>query len=227
MPRLSGYRERLTHNVYDSFSPWQWARCDGDIARHPTWNLKLFGGLNVGNTIRSNLLIAGQPAGGDQTFQICNWYARLNISGPAVDQWAHVTQLSFGMGSMPIAQLSLWDLMQNAPRSQRESGQPAHLHPRLTGVSETVSTLWLAGQISERLSETDIRLNAAQWSLIAHEARRIGAAPFINVPERQTVFVSVETDVRALRHMVETTQPASPESLVWIHLDGIAARHIY
>ena len=66
-PRLHTYRERLYANIYDCAA----------LDDHQDWQ-NIFGNRNVGDQFRTNLQVAG-AVGFDQTFVICNIYARTNV----------------------------------------------------------------------------------------------------------------------------------------------------
>ena len=119
MPILHGYREIIPLNIYDAFSPRSLAPAHGvrPGLRPLPEQLRLFGNANIGNPALTNIQI-GAYFFRDQTSFIRNWYGRSNISAMrdpeflrAWDAWTHVTTMSLVVGSMPVHQLPLSDLL--------------------------------------------------------------------------------------------------------------------
>jgi hypothetical protein len=116
MPRLKGYRERINCNLWDCFAPRDLA-ADGLAGQGGTaW---LFGNRNIGNYLLTNLQVAGQLLE-DRTMVILNWYARSNVAeighygealATAWHAWKHATIATLYIGSKPLLQRPLWDLM--------------------------------------------------------------------------------------------------------------------
>ncbi len=219
--------QRLNLNVYDSvFLP--------DIKEH---RVKMFGGLNIGHNVLSNLQIPHQILPGDWYAVLHNWYARVGYcdspgdSSPAAiarsydrAAWAEATIVTFVLGMMPVHQVPLADLLR-----RREGQKDEHLED---GVATDVLAR-RAFEMGESVS-AGLRPGARPflWESLPEEDRAgvVAATRFIRsqlrspllavVPERQTVTVTLETDMKMLGRVVE----AGPRDhlRVWIHLEGIA-----
>lgn len=113
-------REELPLHVWDSFTP-------REVPYERTGPLNLFKGANVGNVFRSNQQVSDYIFSIDYHLLILNWYARSNIEVPqgedtelhrAWDAWTKLSIVGFWLGSMPILQTNLHELL------KRKSGSP-------------------------------------------------------------------------------------------------------
>lgn len=110
MPVLHGVREERRIDVYDSFSPGH------ELTQVRT---RLLSSIQGGPY--SNYAIAGCLSR-DQTVMIDHFYARTDLDVFADDRvrrafhdWAHTTEVMFGMGEMPQRRWPMWSLLQEKP----------------------------------------------------------------------------------------------------------------
>lgn len=223
MPTLHGYRERIPLNIYDAVSPRQFeyvpARPGADPVEH--FQARPFRqAQHIGDLALTNLQIPGCWSS-DQTLFLRGWRARTNITA---DQgfdwrvwaaWTHATTATFVLGCAPIVSVSLYDLLLR--RQSRPDGEPV-LEP-------------LACQLRSAAGE-DEPLEAwssearAKWLGVARAAlRELGAPHLAIVPIRQHFHVDLRSDARAHRALLEVLPTnVAPQSLVWVHLEGVAVR---
>lgn len=131
MPRFpSVIREELPLHVWDSFTP-------REVPYEQSAPFKLFKGSNVGNVFRSNQQASDYIFSTDYHLLVLNWYARSNIEVPqgedtdlhrAWDAWTKLSIVGFWLGSMPILQTNLYELL------NRKSGSPLLGNVRLATV---------------------------------------------------------------------------------------------
>ena len=237
MPILHGYRETLPLNIYDAFSPRSLAPAHGvrpGLRPFPK-QLRLFGNANIGNPALTNIQIAACfPR--DQTAIIRNWYGRSNISAMrdpeflrAWDAWTHVTTMSLVVGSMPVHQLPLSDLL------RRTEGQLTGQRPEnYDGVSFAMhlhqsSDYAFSAPLTVEEAWTSLSVEAqGRWIRISHEASRLLYQPMLTIiPGGQNYAVSIATDPRALGCLLEVMPTdIAPQALVWVHLEGTASREL-
>lgn len=245
MPRLKGYMERIDATLFDAFAP-------RDMLAKPGVQpfIRLFGNRNIGDCARTNLLFGGQlPC--DQTFLIVEWYARTNISElcsvvagspypraaePSADlvrswdAWANATIVELMIGMKPVATRPLVELF-----GPRMFDSP---HGRASDVDvddALAERLWRRGQTPPQdLLVTPVHVGETFSDLPRTEKDRWRSAasvyPFrrpIPIPVRQCFGVQLRSDERAmhalLRHLPDRI---APQPLVWVHLDGLLARHV-
>lgn len=218
--------QRLNLNVYDSvFLP--------DIKEH---RVKMFGGVNIGHNALTNLQIPHQILPGDWYAVLHNWYARVgycddpgDCTPAAIERsydraaWAEATIVTFVLGMMPVHQVPLADLL------RRREGQKDELLEHEPSVEMLARRAFDMHQHQSMVSQG---WPAWEWDKLPDYARRgwIAATKFTRsqlrspllaaVPDRQTVTVTLETDMKMLGRVVE----AGPRDhlRVWIHLEGIA-----
>lgn len=233
MPRLAGYIHREHLNVYDSLSPREIdvSKADNGSGAY----LRLFGNQNVGHLVRSNIVNGGQ-FGGDVTAVIGNWYARTNIDTalPAFQAWAHATTVTFEMGSMLQMQLPLVDLLKRsegdtitelpefATDAEENERRRMALGRRAFGgfwSGEGAESEWGSAFCKERW------ITAAEAVLYGDVPPCAGRPLSIIVPVRQSYAVVVNSDPAATRALVETMPTnVAPQSLIWVHLEGVIGR---
>ena len=237
MPILHGYREIIPLNIYDAFSPRSLAPAHGvrPGLRPLPEQLRLFGNANIGNPALTNIQIAAYFSR-DQTAIIRNWYGRSNISAMrdpeflrAWDAWTHVTTMSLVVGSMPVHQLPLSDLLRRTEgqltgqRPENYDGVDFAMHLRRS------SDYPCAAPITVEEAWTSLSVEAqGRWIRISHEASRLLYQPMLAViPVRQNCSVSIATDPRALGCLLEVMPTdIAPQALVWVHLEGTASRDL-
>ena len=250
MPKFHGYTERLPFNSYDAFRPREFReRQDEFRARgwKPDNKVPLFGNKNIGHLHLCNTACHGIVAS-DQTAFIQNWYARANFDQRFVDteratpaaleawvSWTKVTTVTMVMGSRPVAQLPLSDLLRRDQTSvdnlnlgyicpHRQCVEPCH-HPydalaahMFRAATEPERLLW--DRVSERAQDRWRRVARAACDLICRPA------PII-LPVRQSFYVEIHSEPRALGALVEVMPTnISPQALVWIHIEGVAGRDV-
>jgi len=238
MPRLLGYQERINTNVWDAFSPSEL------INPHENYQprmaeLRLFGNKNIGREHLTNLQVAGQLAT-DQTMVIMNWYARTNVMdaldvedrSPLARAWhafRHATLATLVIGGKPMAQRPLSDLM--GPRHWfGGDGELAGL--TATERTERVYKAWrhhvmslarprVAPPTWNELSDKD----RDHWGDVAASIR-----PFhcpVICPLREMFSVKISSDRSALGALLELIpHGVAPQTLIWVHLDGIVSREV-
>lgn len=219
MPKLLSYYENTPLNVYDSFNPRSLRHA---TPAAPGW--RVFAGSatdQIRDLYRSNVIGHSLVDEGAEA-RIWNWYARTNIAphnGEAERawvNWAQMTQVLLILGNMPIHSLPLSDLL------QRREGQGDVKPPSDAEIAEFAKdlhrTFWGGATAPLPAAET------AAWLMVARRAWGCGLQRYpllAHVPVRQSCYVRVQTDARALGRLVESMPTdAAPESLVWIHLEG-------
>jgi hypothetical protein len=241
MPRLRGFPERINMNVWDAFSPRDLQeRTDPPTKSWPTIGpeISLFGSRNIGHHHLTNLCVAGQMAS-DQTMVIMNWYARTNVMdaldvedrSPLARAWhafRHGTMVTLAIGSRPVAQRPLADLMgrrymfggdgdrvELSRADQAVRVYDAYREHMTTKVAFPPVPRWDVLSDSER----------TKWEDVAASIR-----PFycpVICPVRQNFSVRIESQraaVAALLEVMPTNVP--PQTLIWVHLDGILSRDV-
>lgn len=220
-PKLLGYRECLPMNVYDCVSP-------RDLLNGPLdGRRKLFGVEHIGHLVMSNICVPNVMSS-DQTTVLANWYARTNIdtSLPEWRGWANATTVTFVLGSMPVLQLPLADLVANREGGKGMIASPdlatteAEFKDRRDRIARRTAVAYYGSEDPSIFDE----MNDDRWYVAARAA--IGqAAPRIVIPVRAAYSVIVESDSAATRAFVETMPTnVAPQSLVWIHLEGVWVR---
>lgn len=138
---MSGVRQVLPLNMYDAFSPraLSLGSPPNAVAR-PGDNprLSLFGKTNVGHLHLTNIVVPHET-GRDTDGHACvrSWYARTNVPldramvKDAWNAWAHVTQATLCVGTMPVHAVPLVDLL------GRKEGQDSDLPFTKSGIDWT------------------------------------------------------------------------------------------
>lgn len=234
MPRVVGYREQINMNVWDAFSPRDFA---GDT---PEWReVRLFGNRNIGHEHLTNMVVAGQVAG-DQTMIIMNWYARTNVMdaldvedrSPLARAWhafRHATLVTMVVGCAPIAQRPLADLI--GPRHQGFGGNG---DPPETSASENAERVYEAYRAHMISGAYGSQIEHPFWDALSSGERdkwlhvALSIRPLhipVMVPTRQCFSVRVKSEPRALGQLLEIMpKSVAPQTLIWVHLDGILSR---
>lgn len=226
MPKLLSYYKNTPLNVYDSFNPRS--------LRHATPAApggRVFAGSAtdpIRDLSRTNVVRHGALVDEGAEARIWNWYARTNIAPHngeaqrAWDNWAQMTQVLLILGNMPIHSLPLSDLL------QRREGQGNDKPPSDAEIAEFANdlhrTFW-GGAPGTPCAAPE---TTEAWLMVARRAWGLPRPPALqrypclaHVPVRQSCYVRVQTDARALGRLVESMPTdAAPESLVWIHLEG-------
>lgn len=196
--------------------------------------LSLFSTRNVGSLHLTNIGTSGILAN-DQLGLIGNWYARTNIASdnPAVrrawDAWTHITTVTMVMGCWPMMQLPLAGLLQ---RHEGQRGGAMRRTEETYAIHEAAQRLFHAANQELSLDRSrqtfERELDGAQecWYRVAREAAFLFDAPSAIVcPVRQSLYVRIETETRALAALIECMPTdIAPQALVWVHLEGIAVR---
>jgi len=232
MPKFHGYREKIHTNLYDAFTPRALRRAttSAGLSTHPhrQENAKLFGSENIGDVALTNM-VAPNKVASDQTFFVRGWYARTNIHPDAgrsawrmaFDAWCHSTTMSLVVGVMPVWQRSLHDLLHMRAYDRAltdEVGDELASKLRYVYWDDADLVPW------QDANEYD----KARWCAVANKARdELKAAPPIIIPVRQVFGVRVDTDPCALGAYLEVAPTdIAPETLVWVHLDGVVVREV-
>lgn len=228
-PLIGGRRhQRFNLNVYDSvFLP--------DIAHH---RFEMFGRLNIGTVALTNLQVPYQLLPGDQYAVIQNWYARVSYVDDLVlgvgsednqrrsdarAEWVESTTVTLVLGSMPVHQLPLSDLLR-----RREGYRDALLEhqPSIEDLAKRSFELGSAllydgtGILPLKWERLTDRERAATIAEVRFLRSQLCCPVLAVVPERQHVSVILETDMRLLGRVIE----AGPRDALrfWVHLEGIA-----
>ncbi|MGC2778805.1 MAG: hypothetical protein WA418_24565 [Bradyrhizobium sp.] len=202
--------------------------------------LDIFTVRNVGNGFLTNSQIGGQTPG-DQTYVLTNWYARTNISGDtsrkrAWDAWTHTTTVTLVIGTCPLHQLPLSDLL------ARREGMRVN-----DGLIEPGPDMGMFGLVPDTVPDTaidDLHLALYGYPLnyhsgdtavntrnrLRHAARavmRSVSRPILaSIPPRQIFKTHISTS-RQLDCLLEVMPTdIAPQALVWVHLEGMAIRDI-
>lgn len=228
MPRFHGYRERTNFNLWDCFSPCQLR--DGEVKLFTT-------PADYGDSQRTNMLVGSQLSS-DQTTFIDNWYARTNIDTycrpelpQAIAAWAAMSTVMFSMGSRPILQRPLDELM--APRRVGDMAGHAGVTPISTALDATET-------VAQELFELFGTTTGPNWGALSDDeresfrekGRRIVAklgprsVPII-VPVRQNICVTITSESRSLGALLEVMPTnIAPQARFWIHLAGTQTRDV-
>jgi hypothetical protein len=232
MPKLHGFTERNHFNVYNAFRP-------RDLP------LTMFDG-GMGWVSQPPAPEHWQSMSGyapsDSTTLIVNWWARSNCDPEtrlvasdekitrAWNAWSHVTTVTMVLGMMPVWQRPLAALLD--PQRREETA-------RLSGEGELRMKRLEAQQMYERYCEASGPRTPpparAPWESLPPADQEVWlkvasvtdtrARPII-VPIRQTFYVKVETEPRALGALLEVLPTdVAPQALVWVHLDGVSVRY--
>ncbi len=229
MAKLIGYRERIPMNLYDAFQP-------RDLAQSQCG--KLFSSVqNIGNWLHTNMQVPGALAA-DHTASVLNWYARTNLAitpefEASWNAWTHATIVTLVLGNMSIHSLPLSDLL------GRKEGDGERRYERFDSSSTGMTSLARRLHHQWNFSDPNSREGDAQWAtysdvergrwnIQAMQAIDTLSAPLLAIiPKRQTFRVNITTDPRALGAMLEMMPTnTAPESLVWVHLEGMLTRDI-
>lgn len=236
----------MSLNVYDSVAL-------KDV-REPC--VRMFGAANIGRLEYTNLAVPSEMTGivpGDMYAVLQNWYARIAVSRPtqrvvlpagasdwddAWQEWVNATTVTLVLGTMPVHQLPLADLLK---RYEGQRNAPAgDMHPasdveiaRL--MFDTYgNTEWLATRAARaphlptapRTWEGDGGPGLAEragWVAAAAMARSILCAPVLCVvPSRQSVYVTLDTDMAKTGRVLEVVH--TDKLRVWVHLEGISCQ---
>jgi len=227
--------------MYDAFSPraLSLGSPPNAVAR-PGDNprLSLFGKTNVGHLHLTNIVVPHET-GRDTDGHACvrSWYARTNVPldramvKDAWNAWAHVTQATLCVGTMPVHAVPLVDLL------GRKEGQDSDLPFTKSGIDWTGELAGLlcasyhhdtpAGKepwetsfgqawVCRTPDEQD------RWMRAAAAARRVLQKPPLTIiPPRQMFAVQIDSEPRALRALLEVLPTdVAPQALVWVHLEG-------
>lgn len=219
MPRLHGYRERLPLNIYDCVSPRQLA--DGEVM--------LFGAVNIGNQHKTNMCVSGNIAS-DQTAVIRNWYARTNMDTtlPAWQAWANVTTVTMIVGAKPRMQLPLSDLIKHTQGGDGLCDDPkfaithADYIVRRDQLAYQVAQAYLGDTQMHSMPEEEIE----RWHRVCRAIRGDSFKEIV-IPVRHTFGVRIESSQEATRALLEVMPTnVAPQSLVWVHLEGLMSRDV-
>lgn len=206
------FSERTQWDVFDSFNPRE---------LRPGHAMCMFGPHNVGNMFRSNLQVANQAADGE--FFVTNWCARTNIFTPPAEFHAFasgtIITLNVNHGQMcsaPLAELLRRDQVKPNLLSREELA--VHLHHAVDGRLD--NSIWPGLSEDER----------EHWRTIGDAARRhINEMPetIAHIPMHEEVAVRICPDKRALSALLEVLPTnVAPETLVWVHLEGVRRRAV-
>jgi hypothetical protein len=235
MPKLHGLRQRSYFNTWDAFNLREFRERRAELKARGIeddgTDLPIYGNKNVGTPHLTNLASAGGVGGmPDATKFIRNWYARTNIGlGLSTDAamtawlaWTHATTVTMIMGCMPVAQLSLSDLL----RRQNDSSPIDGI--RMSGAHEwapdsyTMPDGWNDRQWeASGLHDPD---HHEKWLAAARAvAELMDTAGPIVLPIRQDFRVDIETEPRSLSALLEVIPTnIAPQVLVWVHVEGVA-----
>lgn len=231
MPHLKGSRVEDELNIFDSLSLREFC----PLFRGATPRVGLFNiNSHCGNIARTNLRVAGQIEN-DDTAIVRNWYARTNIptGGPvsaAFSAWAHATTVTFIVGCWPHRQLPMSDLLARRQGQIDEAFVEANpfdinwsLTDDLDGRLHNAFYADVAPAVTMDQRSDDERL---RWRRVAELARRQLCKPRpVIIPVRQSFRVDVHSDPSAIRALLEVLPTnIAPQTLVWVHLEGIRGR---
>lgn len=220
-PRLHSYRERLYANIYDCA-----ALDDGQDWRH------IFGNSNVGDQFRTNLQVAGQ-IGFDQTFVICNIYARTNVRcTPMSDADREVARDMFlegrdDEGLLLMLQAGDWerspltrafDEWAHSCRARLVVGQKPMFE---LNVHDLMGGPAFSGSPTPPAADDDMPPGPPAWR--RHIARAI------IVPVRQNLHVELTAHPsagEAFRRALANAPTMATKPLLWIHLEGLLSRDV-
>ncbi len=229
----------MNANLWDAFAP-------ADMLN----STNLFGNANIGNLALTNMVIAGQIAS-DQTLVILNWYARSNVAevgqSPALTAawhaWKHATIVTLVVGTRPVMQRPLSDLMgprdmnggigghdqiDDGPNRRELMAMAMYKAYRDTQGPAATGPFPEGLQSNPHGWETWDDLTKVQregWLAAVASVRPL-YQPFI-VPVRQNFGVRVDCDrsaLMALREVLPTN--IAPQALVWVHIDGLETRDV-
>lgn len=226
MPKLHGYRERIIFNQYDCVTP-----------RQASPSARLFGCANIGTLHKTNIVVpAVFPP--DQTAIVGNWYARTNIdtSMPEWKAWTHATTVTLDVGTRPLWQLSLHDLMQ---RREDTGGNVMAIDPffaassgeqiaRTDSLARGAYRAYCADSDAMPYFDTLSKREQAKWGLVGMTLLE-NRYDFMRVviPVRQNYSVQINAEPRSTGALVERMATnVAPQSLVWIHLEGSLSRDV-
>lgn len=206
-------------NIWDSFNPRDLV-IDGRAAAYGS--LFMFGNRNVGNTTRTNLQVSAGAYHGE-SHVITNWYARTNIHTlpDEFHGFANSAIVTLDVGDRPRRQAPLADLL-----ARKEE----HVDPKTKGEARDESDALAENMYNEAIGygvgpfwhalpdyERDRwrRISAVAHSMVAPQIMAF-------VPERQNYSVTITADRRSLGQLLEVLPTnVAPETLVWVHLEGI------
>lgn len=230
-------------NVYDSFSP--------RIKNADQNQNRLFGNRNIGLLEACNLNIPCEFGSGCEA-TITDWYARTNVTGLSPDAqraweaWTHGCTVTLIVGTRPVHQLPLSDLIDTTQRLIRgwipdsRHGMPMS-DPKadISGTCET-ATLEVAMRMAHQNSGVEGSLLTAakfwqgldtadcdHWVRMASIAMSVLQQPVMTlIPERQNFSVRIDHESMSQRALAEVLPTnIAPQALVWVHLAGFARRY--
>jgi hypothetical protein len=229
MPKLHGYTERQYLNIYDCASPRDFLE-DG--------RARLFGSKNIGTLTKTNVVSPNEITH-DQTAIVGNWYARTNIdrSIPQFVQWAHTATASLIVGMMPVAQRPIYELLQAKQGDNMAFDQTF----ALSAADHDARRDYLAKVAFEVLRPGELKVCALGYGgdfdsapdyaknrlagIVDNVSHRLGRGGIhVVIPVRQLYSVRIDADPMATRSLLEVMPPVSPQSLVWVHIEGVQAR---
>ncbi len=206
-------------------------------------SLRMFGRSNIGQVSLCNLGAYGFGNDGhgtwgglsdDSTMLIHNWYARDNLASnctrefrEAWDAWAQVTSVSFAVGQRTAAVLPLRDLLLRREGQLYGDGVIAADVEVLEVVAMELYRRYMLHESSlEEIPEWSTA-EKARWCGVAMQAYSATCPPsaIAGVHPRLPFGVNIETDGRALGALLEIMPSPAPQSLVWIHLEGLFSQH--
>lgn len=234
MPRLTGYRERLGANFYDTLifnskvceeMPF---RGDRDPYRGTPRIARLFDDPSrIGSIAQTNMQIPGQMSS-DSTFVIGNWYARTNIpETPEFLRFIHESFAEVIIGNKPYDRISIADLLERKEGMRLGPQRDAEI---ANGQFEMVAST-LAHTMLRAYTEfhRDFRVQANDWHEAARRALRdvdavAGplARPLI-VPVRQNFRITVH--INAPDALADALGNVIGGSL-FIHMEGLISRDV-
>lgn len=216
--------------------------------------VRMFDAKNIGRLEYTNLPQQFCIVPSDMYAVVQNWYARIAVSKPTQRviqpagvenwdnvwrEWANATTVTLVLGTMPVHQLPLADLLRryegqrSVPPGDMRPASDVELARLMFDTCERTTVLaaraqrgeppppavgtWSAPVADGGPSEAE-RMG---WVAAAGMARSLLCAPVLCVvPCRQTVHVTLDTDMAQTGRVVEAIH--TDKVRVWVHLEGIS-----
>lgn len=210
------YRQNIRLDAYDAFNPFR--RDAWTFTRDGRPQLRLFGPEHIGDTTRSNILVANSLVADYEIAVIHDITARSNVPTSiahddalmrAWHAWTTSTTVTVVLGTAPIAETNLDRIMWGGPGQMTMDS------------TDEVMLDAVAGVFRAEAEDRGELHSAEHWRHVAADAMWLLSRPRIMAPGRQIFRVVVESDRSALGALLELQPPAvAPECLVWISAIG-------
>lgn len=245
MPRLQGYRERISANYYDAlFCAPAGSLQDKQVSSLIGHYVRLFGPGNIGNPSLTNTQ-QGHCFPGDRTVVVTNWYARTTMPDtPAFRQFTNSAMATLQVGEKTYGTMPLSELLE-----RREGDLMGRRRiPELDAVGRQDTERFLAESVWEAYTHETREARAQgktfgdlgdkekeRWIRVARDLcsrlSLLTGRPVI-IPVRQNYSVNIDIFDRDALDAAFRELPVIPAELpdfrfgLWVHLEGLETREV-